>query len=108
MERLAAAVTMLALGLGVAVVGILGVRHRIAYALGGWTREAATPESWRQAHHTIGVWLVAAGAVACASGVVALVVPSGSIGAAVVVGSIIMLVPTTVGLVRGLGRLERR
>ena len=99
---------MLALGAGIAVVGVLGVRDRITYALGGWTRDAATPESWRRTHLTIGRWLIVAGAVAVGTGLIALAVPQDRVGPVVVAGSIVLLVPTVLGLVRGLGQLERR
>lgn len=107
-ESLAGGAVLIGLGVPVGVVGWLGVRRRITYALGGWTRDTATPESWDRAHRRIGLAFMVAGGVAIVAGVVAFVAPADRVGPVVVVGSAAMLVPTVVGVVRGVGRLEQR
>ena len=76
--------------------------------LGGWTKLISTPESWADAHVTIGTSFMWAGVVAGLTGLVALVVPLGAIGPIVVAGSVVLLVPVVVGVVIGTGRLRRR
>ena len=108
LERALAVTVMLLVGISTFLVGRLGRNGRLDYLLGGWTKDTATPESWTDAHVTIGTSFMAAGVVGCLTGLVALVVPLGAIGPVVVTGSIVLLVPVVLGVVIGTGRLRRR
>jgi hypothetical protein len=108
LERALAVTVMLLVGIGTFLVGYLGRGGRLDYVLGGWTEQTTTPESWADAHVTIGTSFMLAGVVAGLTGLVALVVPLGAIGPVVVAGSVVPLVPVVVGVVIGTGRLRRR
>ena len=79
-ERLLAVGVMLVLGVGTLIIGWLGRRHRLDYALGGWSKQMASTESWADAHLTIGSWFMVAGAIALLCGLLTLFAPIDSIG----------------------------
>jgi hypothetical protein len=107
-EQLAGGLIMALLGGGLVAVGMLGRRGRVDFALGGWTPDTASPDSWAAAHATIGAWFVAAGLVAAASAVAIVLSPSTWTGPLVVGGSVLLLVLVVVGVVRGTNRLRAR
>lgn len=107
-EQVAGAAVLAGLGVGVLVVGVLGMRGSLQYALGHWTPETATVAGWSRAHRTIGGWFGAGGLVAFAGAAAVLAGSDRSAGPIVVIGSIAMLVPVVVGVSSGLRRLERR
>ncbi len=106
-EQVAAALTMGVLGVAMFVVGVSARRGRLQLALGGWTRDSASPASWASAHVTIGTWLKVAGAVALASSGAVLISPAAWAGPWVVAGSTVLLAAVVVGVARGTSRLER-
>lgn len=106
-EQVAAALTMSALGTAMVVVGVLARRGRLQLALGGWTRESASPESWVAAHVAIGSWLTSAGGVALLSAAAVVVSPRDWAGPWVVTSSVVLLVVVVIGVALGTNRLER-
>ena len=95
------------LGALLPAVGWLGRTGRVDFALGGWTRESASPESWRAAHVVIGTWFMRAAGLAVTTALTAMLVPVDSIGPVVVVGSAAMLGPVVMGVASGSGKLVR-
>jgi hypothetical protein len=78
----------------------------VELALGGWTRDTASPASWDAAHGTVGSWFVAGGAVAVATAVTVAVAPEAWAGPLVGGGSVVLLLVVVVGVARGTNRLE--
>jgi hypothetical protein len=105
-ERLVGGAVMLAIGVGTMLVGHAARHRRIDLAMGAWSKETATPESWADAHRVIGAWLMAGGAIAVLVGVLVLVVPTAAVGPVAGLGAIVMLVPVVVGVVIGTGRIR--
>lgn len=107
-EQVAGAVVLASLGTALLTVGVLGWRGRIDFALGGWSRDQASPESWRAAHLAIGRSLCVAGAIALV-GVVAVVMTRSAWAGPLVVGfSVALLVPVVIGAAYGASRVEAR
>ena len=100
------AAVMLAIGVGTMIVGRASRRRRLDLAMGGWSRETSTPESWADAHRVIGAWLMSSGAIAILVGLLVLVVPTDAVGPVAGSGAIVMLVPVVAGVVIGTGRIR--
>ena len=105
-EQVAAALTMAVLGVALLGVGVSARRGRLQLALGGWTRDSASPESWVAAHLAIGSSFAAAGGVALLSAGAVLVSPGSWAGPLAGGGAVVLLVVVVVGVARGMNRLE--
>ncbi len=106
-DQVAGALTLAVLGLALVTVGLLARHGRLQLALGGWTRDTASPSGWAAAHRVIGTWFAVAGGVALVCALALSVTPSGWTGAWLGVGLPLMLVIVVVGVVRGTNRVDR-
>jgi hypothetical protein len=89
------------MGAAVAALGSAARNGRIDLALGGYTRDTTSADSWRRAHERIGTWLAASGWSAVAAGIVAAVVTdvAGWVAAAGLAALVILpLVGTALGV----------
>ncbi len=102
---MAAALTMGVLGVAILGVGVSARRGRLQLALGGWTRDSASPARWTSAHVAIGTWLMVASTVAStvalASSGAVLISPAAWARPWVVAGSVVLLAAAVVGVARG-------
>lgn len=105
-EQVAAALTMGVLGVALLGVGVAARRGRLQLALGGWTRDSTSPESWAAAHVAIGSSFAAAGGVALLGAGAIVFSPGSWAGPLAVGGSVVLLVVVVVGVARGTNRLE--
>lgn len=107
MERVALAVTLVTLGLPLAVFGWVVSRQRVDLVFGDYTRETTTTAAWAAAHERVGRGFRRLGALLVGAAPVVFVVglPAGGWvfgGAMVVLG-----VGVYVAAMRGLAEVER-